>query len=125
MEFFERLAEERIRAAMNRGEFTGLTGAGRPLKLEDDSAVPVDLRLAFKILKNAGFLPAELELKKEIHQMIGLLMTIDDEGGTLKLKREIDFKIMKFNMAMKRPLNLDPFPEYAAAVHKKLSGKGR
>jgi len=124
MEWFERIAEERIRAAMSRGEFTGLPGAGRPLKLEDDSAVPGDLRLAFKILKNAGFLPPEMELKKEIHcMMVDLLEGVDDEAGAVKLKREIEFKIMKFNMVMKRPLNLAPFPDYASAVHKKLSGK--
>ncbi len=123
MEWFERIAEERIRAAMRRGEFTGLPGAGRPLKFEDDLAVPEDKRLAFKILKNAGFLPPELELKKEIHLMVDLLTTVDDEDKSLKLRREIEFKIMKFNIAMKRPLCLAPFPDYVSAVHKKLSGK--
>jgi len=42
---------------MSRGDFDGLPGAGRPLVLDDDPLVPEDLRLAYRILKNAGFVP--------------------------------------------------------------------
>ncbi|GMR04661.1 MAG: DUF1992 domain-containing protein [Thermodesulfobacteriota bacterium] len=125
MEFFEWLAEERIREAMERGDFADLPGAGRPLSLEDDSGVDPEQRLAFKILKNAGCLPPELELKKDIHRLIDFIATVEDDAEALELKREVDFKIMRFNMAMKRPLHLDAFPEYADAVLKRLSPKKR
>ena len=54
------LAERRIEKAIARGEFDDLPGAGRPLELDDvDPLLPEELRLAYRILKNAGFAPAE------------------------------------------------------------------
>jgi hypothetical protein len=60
------LAEQRIAEAVSRGEFEGLPGAGRPLELDDDTLVPEELRLAYRILKNAGFVPPEVEMLNEI-----------------------------------------------------------
>ena len=56
---FETIAERRIAEAVAHGEFDGLPGAGRPLEFDDDSMVPLELRMAHRILKNAGFLPDE------------------------------------------------------------------
>ena len=55
------LAERRIAEAQSRGELDNLPGAGRPLELDDDALVPEDLRLAYRILKNAGFVPPEID----------------------------------------------------------------
>jgi hypothetical protein len=41
-------------------------GVGRPLALDDDRLIPEDLRLAYRILKNAGFVPPEVEALNEI-----------------------------------------------------------
>lgn len=54
MLIFELLAEKKILEAASRGELDDLPGAGRPLDLEDDALVPEDLRMASRILKNAG-----------------------------------------------------------------------
>ena len=51
------IAEQRIREACERGAFDSLPGAGKPLELEDDSHIPEDLRMAYKLLKNAGYVP--------------------------------------------------------------------
>ena len=48
------LAERKIAEAILRGELDNLPGAGRPLELDDDALVPEDLRIALRILKNAG-----------------------------------------------------------------------
>jgi hypothetical protein len=56
------LAEQRLEEAVSRGELENLPGAGRPLELDDDSLIPEDLRAAYRILKNAGFLPPEVEI---------------------------------------------------------------
>ena len=56
---------------MEAGEFDNLEGQGQPLKLEDDSHIPPELRMAYKILKNADCLPPELELRQEIVQPAG------------------------------------------------------
>ena len=57
---YEKIVEQRIKEAMEKGEFDNLPGKGRPIPLEDDSHVPEDLRLAYKVLKNADCLPPEL-----------------------------------------------------------------
>ena len=49
------LAERRIEEAIARGEFDDLPGAGRPLELhEPDPALPAELRLACRLIRNAG-----------------------------------------------------------------------
>lgn len=60
MSVLDILAEQRIKEALERGDLEGLPGAGRPLELDDDALVPEELRLANRILKNAGYTPADL-----------------------------------------------------------------
>jgi Domain of unknown function (DUF1992) len=60
------LVEQKLLEAVSRGEFDDLPGAGRPLVLDDDPLVPEDLRLAYRILKNAGFVPPEVQALNEI-----------------------------------------------------------
>ena len=55
------IAEQKIAEAIENGDFDDLPGAGKPLELDDDSLVPEDLRLAYRILKNAGFVPPEVK----------------------------------------------------------------
>jgi hypothetical protein len=57
MEF---LAERKIAEAIANGELDELPGAGKPLTLDDDALVPEDLRMAYRILKNAGYAPEEV-----------------------------------------------------------------
>jgi DnaJ family protein C protein 28 len=61
-----KLVEDQIREAMARGEFANLAGAGRPLDLAENPYTPEELRLAYKILKDAGYAPLWIELHKEI-----------------------------------------------------------
>ena len=56
----EFIAEQKIAEAVSRGELDNLPGEGRPLELDDDALIPEDLRLAYRILKNAGFVPPEV-----------------------------------------------------------------
>ena len=67
------LVEARIERAIERGELTGLPGQGRPLVLDDDSCVAPELRLAHRVLKNAGFVPEEIELRREITSLAVLI----------------------------------------------------
>jgi hypothetical protein len=100
-----KIVEQRIKEAQERGEFDNLPGRGKPLNLEDDSHVPEDLRLAYKILKNADCLPPELQERKEIRQMEDLLASLPDEKERYKLIKKINFRIMKLNMVgRKSPL---------------------
>ena len=67
------LVERRIQAAIARGEFDGLPGAGRPLALDDDPLVPEELRVAYRLLKNAGYVPPELAQISEVNQLLGAI----------------------------------------------------
>jgi hypothetical protein len=73
MALFELLAERKIAEAVSRGELDDLPGAGKPLALDDDALIPEDLRLAYRILKKAGF---ENSAEKEaLLRKIALLRT--------------------------------------------------
>lgn len=50
------ISEARIREAIKKGEFNDLPGFGKPLVMQDLSFLPPELRVAYIILKNAGFL---------------------------------------------------------------------
>ena len=69
----ELVAEQRIAEAIERGELANLPGEGRPLALDDDALVPEDLRAAYRILKNAGYVPPEVEALTEIAQLENLV----------------------------------------------------
>jgi len=73
MQAFDSLAEQRIAEAIARGEFDDLPGAGRPLDLDDDRLVPPELRMAYRILRNAGFVPPGVEARKEIAALEALV----------------------------------------------------
>ena len=71
---FDLIAEQKIAEAIARGELDNLPGAGRPLDLDDDALIPEELRLAYRILKNAGYVPPELETLNEIAQLERIAM---------------------------------------------------
>jgi len=117
-----RIAEERILEAQRRGEFDNLPGHGRPLQLDDDSHVPEDLRLAYKVLKNADCLPPELELKKEILTTEQMLGRITDEGEKYKQLKRLNFLVMKLNMMRKVPVSWEENQRYIDKIAEKLGG---
>jgi len=69
MSYFQRIAELRIREAIERGEFDKLEGFGKPLDHSDYFNAPPELRMSFHILKNAGVVPEEVHLLNNIHQL--------------------------------------------------------
>ncbi|MDY0924711.1 DUF1992 domain-containing protein [Leclercia sp. CFBP8987] len=69
-------AERHILDAQRQGEFDNLPGSGQPLMLDDDSHVPAELRAGYRMLKNAGCLPPELEQRKEAVELAQLLNSV-------------------------------------------------
>ena len=76
MWLLDQWAERHILDAQAKGELDNLPGQGQPLELDDDSAVPAELRTGFRLLKNAGYLPVELEDRKEALNIARLLQGI-------------------------------------------------
>lgn len=60
---FAAIAERRIDEAIERGDLDGLPGTGRPLTLDDDRLVPPTLRMAWRVMRNAGVVPREVTLR--------------------------------------------------------------
>jgi hypothetical protein len=79
MHAFDIIAEQRIAEAIANGELDDLPGAGRPLDLDDDRLVPPELRMAYRILRNAGLVPPEVEARKEAATLRSLLASTMDE----------------------------------------------
>ncbi len=116
MDIFQKIAERKILEAMENGTFDNLSGKGKPLAFEDETWISEDLRIAFRFLKNAGFVPPEVELRNEIINLRNLIDTLDDNKERLKKLRELNYKIMKLDMIRIKPLNLSDFPEYEGKI---------
>jgi len=101
---FAAIAERRIVEAMDRGEFDNLEGAGGKLVFEDDSMVPEDVRMAYKVMKNAGYLPPEILEEKEILSAADLLANAPDEHERYQRMRTLQCVIMRVNQRRNRPL---------------------
>lgn len=69
MAILDQVAEGRIAEAMARGEFDALPGRGKPLPKDDWDMISPELRMAYRILKNAGVVPREVALRQEIAGM--------------------------------------------------------
>ena len=80
MLLFELIAEQKLAEAERAGAFRDLPGAGKPLDLNDDRLVPEELRLAYRILKNAGYVPPEVESRREAAHLRGLMAAATDDG---------------------------------------------
>ena len=104
---FDKIVEERIRAAQRRGDFEDLEGSGKPLTLEYDANVPEELRLAYKILKNADMVPPEIELRKEIVQTEDLLQGVQDTAEKYRILKKLNFMIMKVNLMRIGSIEMD------------------
>ncbi|MFN3396568.1 MAG: DnaJ family domain-containing protein [Thermodesulfovibrionales bacterium] len=116
MDIFQTIAERRIQEAIESGEFDNLPNRGKPLKMDEDFFIPQDLRMAYRVLKNAGCLPPELELRNEIISLRMMIDSLDDDRERTKKIRELNFKILKLNELRKRPFNLEDFPEYERKI---------
>ncbi len=117
----DRIAEQRIREAMERGEFDDLPGQGRPLPMEDDSHIPEDLRLAYKVLKNADCLPPELELRKEITNTKALLAGITDTQEKYRQVQKLNYLVMKLGTMRRMSPLLEEGADYFNKVVEKMS----
>jgi Domain of unknown function (DUF1992) len=87
MEALALLAESKIRAAMAEGKFDDLPGRGRPLPDDGLARVPPELRMGYRLLRNAGCLPPELEARKEAARLRTLIAATGDAAERRRLSR--------------------------------------
>ncbi len=120
MDILAKIAEQRIREAMERGEFDNLPCHGQPINLDDLVGVPEHLRMGYKILKNAGVLPEEMQLKKEIVSLKNLLDACYDETEKQTMQQKMNEKMLRYNMMMEKQLHKPTCQKYHAKIMKKL-----
>lgn len=127
MEWFASAADEKIREAMRRGEFDDLPGKGKPLPPDDMAGVPEELRLGFKLLKNAGMIPEEMLLRKEMVTLEDLLATCRDEGERTKLRGELSVKQLRYQslMSSRGWQESGAFGQYEQQIQDKIAGTGK
>lgn len=63
---FHDYIEEIVHEAVERGEFDNLPGTGKPLNLDDENPYAGDKSAGYRMLKQSGYAPPEIELLKEI-----------------------------------------------------------
>lgn len=89
MTLIDKLAEQKIKDSIEQGVLDDLPGRGQPLVLDDDSAVPAELRAGYRILKNAGFVPQQIALRNDIRSVEELLL----QAGSLSEKKKLVLKL--------------------------------
>lgn len=100
MWLLDQWAERHIRDAQIKGDFDNLPGSGEPLELEDDSHVAPELRAGYRLLKNAGCLPPELEQRREAVELVDLLKGIrQDDPRHKELSRRLALIELKLRQA--------------------------
>ena len=100
LHFMASQAERRIAQAQKEGAFDHLPGEGRPLDMEDDSQIPAELRMAFKVLKNAGYVPPEIADRKEVSTILDLLEHCEDGAEKVRQMQKLSKKNSLLQRAM-------------------------
>ncbi|HGV3500786.1 TPA: DUF1992 domain-containing protein [Providencia stuartii] len=93
-------AERHIQEALSRGELSNLAGEGKALQLEDDSLVPPELRAGYRLLKNSGYLPAELQQRKDALTLSHLLQGLSvDDPNYVNVSKQLTLLELKLRQA--------------------------
>lgn len=112
------IAEQRIEEAIQNGDLDNLPGMGKPLPEDDARHVPEELRMAYRIMKNAGCVPAEVANRKEINRLSDLLDNCADEKKRVETMRRLRFLLD--HMGSQRHTALEARDEYYQKILAKL-----
>lgn len=121
MSILQKIAEERIQEALQRGEFDNLPGAGNPLYIEDLSMVPAELRMAYKVLKNGGCLPPELELHKEIRSVADMLGELGPGEERMQAIRRLEYLSARLSLTRRQEVSLQIEAGYYEKLLQRMS----
>jgi len=113
-----KIAERKIEQYLKEGRGPDLSHwKNRPLPLEDDMAnVPANLKMAYRILRNAGYVPEEVALQKEIVRIEDMLAACSDEKIKIKQMKKLDFLRFKLEARMGKKLQVDCDSPYYSKV---------
>ncbi len=122
-----RIAEKKIEKFLEEGRGHDLSHwKNKPLPLEDDMAnVPPSLRMAYRILRNAGYVPEEVALQKEIVRLEDMLAHCSDEQEKVRQLKKLNFLRFKLETRMGKKLQVDSDSPYYSRMVDRISVPGR
>ncbi len=123
MDKFFNISEDKIRKAYENGEFDNLPGKGKPLPPDKLKGIPDDLKMAYRVLHNAGFSPEEMNAKKELMTIEDLIRHSEDELETEELKKQLSEKLLKYNSMLSKKgikTNSSVFKRYEHKIEKRF-----
>ncbi len=115
------IAEQKIAQAMQERDLNSPKWKNKPLPLDDDRFVPDDLKMAYKILKNSGYLPPEIEDRKEVKKLEDLIACTEDEHERLKQMKKLNVLLMKIDTQRSSPVNIAGQDEYYQKVVERIT----
>ena len=115
-----RIAEQRIAKAIEEGTLKTEGWKNRPLPLEDNSFVPEDLKMAYKVLKNSGYVPPEVETRKEIQKLEDLILKTEESHVRIKQMRKLDVLMRKIDAQRSRPASIEHDDVYYRKIVEKI-----
>ena len=95
----ESAVDKWMREAEASGELKHIKGFGKPFKSDDAfAATPEELKLAFKVLKDSGYVPPQVEMFKELAELRTKLAEETDEDKRKVIQKQMAERQMKIQM---------------------------
>jgi Domain of unknown function (DUF1992) len=99
---FERIAEQRLRQAIEDGLLDDLPNRGERLDLDEYFATPEHVRVAYSILKSANCLPEDVELRNEIAALRQRLANTPVPENRQAIERQIEDRTLRLELLRER-----------------------
>ena len=95
-----------------------MPGAGAPLQFDDDALVPEEVRVANRIMKNAGFVPPAVEHLRALRDLQDEFDKVTDPAARCRLQA----KMLALDMALESLRGGTTVPhEYRRRIAERLS----
>lgn len=89
MALFDRIVEQIVQEAVDRGALDDLALAGQPLPPDPFAGAPPEMRMALRVLRNANVVPEEVERRKEAERLREALAACTDPEARRALARKV------------------------------------
>lgn len=96
------LVEEKIRQAIEDGEFDNLPGKGKPIDLSEWQRTPETLRMSYSILKSAGIPPAEVDIRRNISEIKEAIRGCRDDDERTRLINKLNEAMVDYSLKSER-----------------------